>query len=875
MSLDRTKVLEQAQKHLAKGSYDKAIAEYQKLVKEDPKDVRTLLKIGDLYTRKGARKEAVETYSRVAEQYAQQGFYLKAVAVYKQILKLDPGRLDVSLRLADMYEQLQLVSDALATYEMVAEQYGRAGDVDKALATLGKMCDLDPDNIPVRIKYAEALSKASKTKEAAAAFEIGARLLKEQGRIDDYVKVAERLLFHRADDAKVARELAQIYVEKNDAKRALPKLQLCFKADPHDVATLELLARAFHMLGQTPKTVSVYKEIARIHLAANRHDERARILKRILELDPSDADARQALAGYAPQSVRPAPVVEPPKSAIIESAPPPEITTSEAEEDEDDLEMIEPDDDDIVMLDEDALEADADEEAPAWTDDTEGALPGDELIAQREAAKAAPVEVSEPTPDPDIDIEPPRPASARPPASAKPGSVRPSLRPSAPPDVANEAQIARLLTECDVFARYGLRNKVVDQLHRVLALDPNHVEARERLKDLYVDMGRVADAVEQLHALATLFEHDKPQVAQLYLKQIVELDPDSRDALARLEAVTAAAGKEGSVTDPESAGGDDEVMFVEDEATVDDTGMLRPVLVREKALAPISPEEFEAAPLQAVPTDEARAAHRASLPPGEIEEILDEAEFFLAQGLYEEARGTLRDALGRHREHPLLKEKLNEILDAASSAAGSRAPAAGAGEEDDAFMLAEKLAEELGPEPDTTAGSDVLDVEAVFAQFKKGVEQQVGLEDTDTHFDLGIAYKEMGLLDDAIHEFELAMANPQKECIAHTMIGLCFIEKGSIADAISHFKKGLYADAKTEREELGLYFELGTAYELLHDPKEALYYYQKVQKRDPTFRSVNDKIKALTDPRPDTKETAAAPSIDDVDRAFDDLMGED
>ena len=109
VSVDRTKVLEAAQKHLAKGAFDKAIAEFQKLVKADPKDVRTWLKIGDLQDKVGQKKEAIETYARVADQYAQQGFFLKAVAVFKQILKLDPTRLDVQLRLAENYEQLQLV----------------------------------------------------------------------------------------------------------------------------------------------------------------------------------------------------------------------------------------------------------------------------------------------------------------------------------------------------------------------------------------------------------------------------------------------------------------------------------------------------------------------------------------------------------------------------------------------------------------------------------------------------------------------------------------------------------------------------------------------------------------------------------------------
>src|SRR5690606_321086 len=100
--------------------------------------------------------------------------------------------------------------------------------------------------------------------------------------------------------------------------RALGKLQLCFKADPRDTGTLELLAEAFNQLGQLPKTISVYREVARIHQEANRHEERARALKKILELDPGDAEARQALASFAAgsaTSVRRD--IAPPASAVV------------------------------------------------------------------------------------------------------------------------------------------------------------------------------------------------------------------------------------------------------------------------------------------------------------------------------------------------------------------------------------------------------------------------------------------------------------------------------------------------------------------------------------------------------------------------------
>jgi len=302
LAINRNKVLDAARKYQSRGQYDKAIAQYKKLVDADKRDVRSLLKIGDLYVRKGDRGTAIETYENVAGHYAQQGFFLKAIAVYKQILKLDPSRLEAQVRLGEMYEQLQLISDAMTVFEDVSNGFMRAGDTDRALAMLGKMVELDPEHIPVRIKYAEALSRAGRTQEAADEFEQGALLLRDQGRLDDYVKVAERLLYHRGNDVRVAKELAETYIARRDPKRALAKLQICFKADPRDVSTLSLLAEAFLMLSQTDKAISVYREVARLHREAQRPQERMSALRRILELNPNDEEAQAALQKTASAS---------------------------------------------------------------------------------------------------------------------------------------------------------------------------------------------------------------------------------------------------------------------------------------------------------------------------------------------------------------------------------------------------------------------------------------------------------------------------------------------------------------------------------------------------------------------------------------------
>jgi pilus assembly protein FimV len=228
VSIDKAKALKAAQKYLARGQLDRAIVEYEKIVGSDPTDSRSLLKLGDIYTRQGDPRGAAATYRKVATQYADQGFFLKAMAVYKQILKLDPSDLDASESLGEVYELLSLASDAVSTYEYVAEAHARAGTPEKAIKALGRLCELDNSNVANWIRYAEMLSKTNRIDEASVAFGRGADLLKSQGRIDDYIKVTERLLFHSHEDIARARDLAQIYVERNQGKAALPHLQTCF-----------------------------------------------------------------------------------------------------------------------------------------------------------------------------------------------------------------------------------------------------------------------------------------------------------------------------------------------------------------------------------------------------------------------------------------------------------------------------------------------------------------------------------------------------------------------------------------------------------------------------------------------------------------------
>ncbi|MBP6841506.1 MAG: tetratricopeptide repeat protein, partial [Kofleriaceae bacterium] len=257
--------MDAARKFVEKNQLDKAVKEYLRVVQEDPGDVRIWLKIGDIYAKKGAKQEATETYLRVARHYHDQGFLDKAVAVYKQVVKLDPRLVDAHLKLGELYRQLGKLADAMQHFESVAGHFHREGKTREALATVRQLVELDPDNVATRIKLAELYSKEQLVDEAIKEFTAACEHLRRQARQDDFIKVAERLFFHKPDNVPLARELAGLYLRRNDPRRALQKLQVCFKHEPRDVDTLALLAQAFQGLDQKGKTVQVLKELARIH----------------------------------------------------------------------------------------------------------------------------------------------------------------------------------------------------------------------------------------------------------------------------------------------------------------------------------------------------------------------------------------------------------------------------------------------------------------------------------------------------------------------------------------------------------------------------------------------------------------------------------
>src|ERR1043165_9326647 len=182
MGFDKAKVLRAAEKYLAQGKIPAAIAEYRQIVENDADDFMALNVLGDLYSRAKQTSEAVACFKSIAEHYREQGFVLKAIAMYKKIERLQPGAPDIAGQLAALYEAQGLLVDARAQYMIVADSYARAGQTTKSLEVLRRVADLDPENIEIRRRLAEGYARENFQTEAAEAFTRVGELLLARGQ---------------------------------------------------------------------------------------------------------------------------------------------------------------------------------------------------------------------------------------------------------------------------------------------------------------------------------------------------------------------------------------------------------------------------------------------------------------------------------------------------------------------------------------------------------------------------------------------------------------------------------------------------------------------------------------------------------------------
>lgn len=260
---NKQKVLSSAEKFVQQGKLPNAIAEYEKVLKADPKDLTVMNTVGDLYSRLGNIDKAVDCFKSVGDAYASQGFTVKAIAMYKKLSKIKHSFEGV-LRLAELYTQQGLFNDARAQYLQVAEEFLRSGDMEQAVRIFQKTLEMDPDNVVMRSKLAEVYVRMGKKSEAWQIFTAAAETLRSRGQLEGAETILQRMLTLDPGNSYALLMRGRTALDSGDVTGAIEHLEKVADVDSHPEG-LNALFNAYLQNGRLPEARVLAGKLLTIH----------------------------------------------------------------------------------------------------------------------------------------------------------------------------------------------------------------------------------------------------------------------------------------------------------------------------------------------------------------------------------------------------------------------------------------------------------------------------------------------------------------------------------------------------------------------------------------------------------------------------------
>ena len=800
MAVTKTQILQNAQSYMAKGNLDKAIDEWQKLISESPNDGNIYNTIGDLFLRKNDQNKATDSYLKAAEVFNNAGFALKSIALYKKILKLNPKRHDVCLKLSDVNAERGLTGSAIGGYLTVAKQYNQDGRVKDAIGVYRKIANLDPNNNSIRLNLADLCFKEGFEEEAVKEYLHLAKVYTESGQAKEAETTYEKILKLDPTNEKARASIgigipakegdekedllvkAEAAMEEGIYEQAEQLLRQLIVTDPGNPTYQEKLGQLFLKKGQHFMAFSPLKTAVQIYLENGDADRAVVLMKDYLSQGFDQVEAHQLLASASEQQGN----IE---EAIFQLALVIDQHLSMNEQDQakslfEKIKGMNADHTDVQRL-RSTFERSSTEE-PA------------------EAMESSQLEVSQPQ-EPIEVLE----------------STQPDIREIQDQGKVPEMTTIDLLTEAEAYTKYGLIGKAIEQLHQVLDMEHNNVQARLQLKDIYHAEGRRSEAAEECLHLASIYKKLKDNDAyNKILQEAHQLDPEHprlkeetslTDLLdsGRMGAILSDQQTERSEELPEQV--EDKLQSQSENDVIADAGKTSIVKSNESLedtqdikedsenlfLSLISDNESETP----APTE---AAQEHSLT-----ESVQEQEVF--------EKETAKEPIMKGEDFVDLSQILQEEIKEVSSP----------------------------PQPVQSRDGALRSVISVFHD--KETEAQQEDVDPETHYNLGIAYSEMDLITEAIDEFKLSAQSTERFIDSQSMLSACFRKKDMIQEATQPLEIALADPRCGGSEKRWLSYDLAFLYEQLDRFDDAIKLYSEIHREDPSFKDVKQRLNTLRD----------------------------
>ena len=758
-----------------------------------------------------------------------------AASIFQKIIEVDPENPLLETRLAEVYLKLNKKNEAVLSFHAAAQKYRKKGSLDEAGGFLRKAFELDEGNLEVMLSYASVLSDSGKADEALshlnriqfhdfnpevheAIFQINLKA----GRLSEAEQTAIHLLeldntyfrlnlalaeaYSQINDLDKAfsqiQKVVQIATEKGEGQAVEDQLKAILQRDPEHVASLLELIK-FHNLSNSRHNVpSLLEKLGNLYVRRGELDEGVNAFKELIKLEPNEPSHRESLnqlrqrLGLAEEDIE-LPQLVPDMAALV-----------------------------------------------------------DRFVSEPTLKTIAP----------DVGVEEQEGEQTL--------------------EDGGHEQVKGFIVEGDLFASYGLYRKAMDQYNKVLDVIPNHVEIHEKIRDIYAKGGELQKAAQECLILANIYTaRNDTDNANKNFSLAYQYDPELHQAPPRKDEPAEPSLTTKQVAPEPAARSDvsskeagrlqelleeidfyfDQGFLVEAKSCIDSYLKLAPPgpelmrrLERYEALSKGQPSESGEPEVIALATESASSVAELAVQEDRVEGFettsfplppsgTDTNHEMKVSGFETTA---LPASLGNEAAPAVTvpsSESLDEIMiDLDQELASSSLEK----------VMSPLLTSETRDAPPRARSSPATvpssGLEDVFAEFKAGFEEDDSeVPDYETHYNLGIAFKEMGLIEEAIAEFQKALkaqlvdTGGEEFVKCCNMLGLCFAEKGLPQVAIKWFTKGLASPGRDEETYQALRYDLGCAHEKAGNVKAALETFLDVYGVNINYRDVAEKIENL------------------------------
>ncbi len=866
----RKQYLELADYYTKNGQSRKALELLQRVADLDSENVPARLRLAENYQREGMTEQSIEAYIAAGAQLIRKSNLAEAQQVFQRVLELNPTSTPALNSLATIYI--------------------KQGDPNRAVALLSEVTRQRPDDMDLLILSGRIYLQADLLDAAEVAL---LKLLDaDKSRFEYLLTLAQKFVDIGAYDraADLIEKCIEPMISRRQETRGLELLDRIVEFDPHHIKARQCLATIYQRLGENSELPKALSNLADAAMRHGQRDIAEKALKQLVELEPNETSHLEKMQAYGFQVAVSPTIAE--RDRVINA---PIYTGGVGQRVEFvDLPTAPPSNPDFL--------------SPPSPGMDFGYTSGSGFAPLQPAAESFGGGGFDFTGGAQTTN-----FGTPPPPSLSPGyggfngfQSGGFVAPPATPSESLPEAVLRLKADAERFAQLGFADKSIELLEEAIAQSPDSIEIRLMLKNLYLEneqreaASRHALAVSDIYAQRGNYAQSqrfKIEAQQLAPAAQPSADFDLSGTFSQPDAPSAPAAQSADEVEIDISGSvPPPVLPGQDFGYTSGSGFTTQpeVIYGGPAHFPTTtpPEKLPQFALEDPVFDMTKGPASDSvqvLTEAKLREQLDAVNFYIGQGFFDVARDNLAKLSIDFPNHPDILALLAKVqappaapetnLASLAIATGEPAEVPISKPESIGSLMnglvseLEKALEELElghfdapavtnlapkaePATDATPSGSLLlgesGLQDVFDEFKQSVEVDAeATPDFETHYNLGLAYKDMDLFDEAIEEFQTAFRgtdpnapNPHYFQVCN-MLGLCFMAKNEPHLATVWFKRGVEAPGRTEDEYQAMRYDLGLAYEQMERYDLALEVFEMVYAVDINYREVAEKLAEL------------------------------